>query len=310
MQNNSISRTYFIIGLTVLVLIIIGLSMVRSTSKTSVSPYILQLTLPITTFSGTVESVNGDTITISQYATTAGYAAISSTPISGTPPVIPTPVKITYTVKVTKQTSITKPFYFYINYLFPTVIPTTTISGMPLPPVTDMHIPPQTVSLKDIKKGTILVVNSSVDLRSLSGTSFTATSITLPAAQTTLSGVIKKVQGNILVIPATIFSNSPMIGGMVGSMPPPIQRDYIVEVTNNTEISRYKNAMQSVEKPGAAQEPEKLSLADLKEGMQVTVYTNVDIMDIFRFKALRVEPGIELNPPVETPVATSSVEMP
>lgn len=284
-------NTQLVILLSVIALIAIGMWMVPSTSKPSLSPYILQITSPVMSISGIVDSVSGDTIAISQQSMMPGYMPPlpMTGAISGTP--APTPIKVSYTVKITKQTVFSKPYNNMVNYLFPKPISTSATLAGGMPPFAGIlgGTFPQ-ATLKDVKKGTTITVNSLNDLRT-SGKQITATSITLPPAQTTLSGTIKEVRVNTFVMSVPSYQSP-----MSSMIPTPTMKEYEVEVTSDTEISRYKyNAPTASDKPmmpaQVVQTPERLGMYDLKKGNQVTVYTNVDIADVSKLKALRVEPA-------------------
>ena len=124
-----------------------------------VSPNILYLTQPITSFSGVVDKIAGNTITISQKQTHSQN--IMPPPVvanlSSRPSPFPTPktVILTYQVVVTDRTQINQSPAF-VNYLFKVVPPAAPLKS----------------TIKDIKVGQYLTINSQVDLRTLMGNVF------------------------------------------------------------------------------------------------------------------------------------------
>ncbi len=281
-MNKKLLAATILLGLVFIITLIflvvkkqIYLSPSLSPAKT-VSPNILFITQPVTTFSGTVDSVSGNVITVSRMMTLSqtNYPQPGSKPAVNPSPQ-PTPVtkKITFRVKITSNAIINLPPAM-INYLFLTPTPA------PAPKLT----------ISAIKAGQTVTITSTTDLRTNTSGIITAAAILLNEP-TAVNGKITAVTGNVLTVKGTAFLLVPPPDPMAF---PSISKEatYTVNVTGNTEISRYK-PVTAVPTPGQVPptlEKEKLSLADLKPGLQVTVYTDQDITASQNLSALRIEP--------------------
>lgn len=268
-----------IIVIGVVVLGILTLFMFNPPSNKTVSKNILYLTQPATSFSGAVDKIEGNRLTISQkQILTQPPAAVN---ISGKT------VTLTYQVIVTDKTQISQSPAF-ISYLFKIVTPAPTLKS----------------TIKDIKVGQSLTVNSQVDLRTLVGNVFEATTVNLPQKTNTLNGKIISLEGNVLTIKG--FSPTMVSLADPGAVPAtPQEKQYRISITSDTEISR--NVYGGNVNPGVlvAQKPEKLTLSDLKVDMQATVYTAEDVTETQTLTALRIEPAQPmLSPPI--PSASTS----
>lgn len=278
-----------------------GLQFTSFFGKGASSSNVLFLTNPITSFSGKVDKVQGNSIFVSQQFTLyqGGLAMPPAAPPAAglSPTAIPTPVTkvISFKVNITQNTQINRPSAF-IPYLVKTVTPA----------------PPPKLSIKDIKVGQPVTINTNADLRTLSAAEFDATSIQLPQLQNSLNGKISKISSNGFTMKA--FGPQPLVMGT--SPVPPKETEYTVTVTNNTEISRYKQQEPPKEplKPGetilpATPKPEEFSLADLAVGMQVTVFTDEDVTSTQKLTALRIEPVLTLPAPTAVPISPPAVTL-
>lgn len=261
----------------------------------SVSPNILYITQPVTSFSGIVDKIEGNRITIKQSQTLvqniAPPAALAANiPLSP----IPTPktVILTYEVVVSNKTQISQAA-LSMPYLF------KSISPAPAPKLT----------IKDIKVGTSINVSTQVDLRTLAGTTFEATMINMSQKTTMLNGKISRVDGNVLTIkafPPTAMNALASPIAMGAPQNAPKEKEYVITLASDTEISRtiYGTAMTAGEAPSTPK-TEKLGLSDLKKDMQITVYTDADVTVGTKFNALRIEPMMTAVAP-PTPVTSVS----
>lgn len=266
-----------------------GNSLVNTSSKNKVSSDILLLTQPVNNFSGKVDKIEGNAIWVSQQFTLPQpmLPPPAVTTPGQPPPAIPTPLPpktVTYKVVINTTTQINRPPVF-ISYLLTT----------PTPPA------PEKLSVKDIKLGQYISLNTNTDLRTLVNNEIVASSIQLPPIANSINGKISNISGNTLSIKAF----PPSQGGPGGpammpnaSIAPPKEVTYTVAVTDSTEISRYGQPEPA--KEGAMPKgpvPEKLSVSDLKVDMQLTVWTNVDVTAVQKFTAQRIEPTIIITPP-------------
>lgn len=239
-------------------------------NNTFISPNILYITQPVTIFSGVIEKINGSTITVSQAMYLSSPLVVPATNASSPPP-SPIANTISYNITVNDQTLITQ-ISPYVNYLFKA----NTLSNY------------QTLSLSDLSVGQNVTINSKVDLRTLKSNTFEAVSINLPAIFNTLGGTITQINGTGLIVKGLSPSNQLSTTNNSLSSPP-TEQEYIIKITDNTEISRLN--------PGTPPRPEKLNLSNLKIGMHVDIYTNSDIGHGTEFEAIRIEPTAPLTTP-------------
>lgn len=296
--NKKIFLTLPILFLVVLFLISFFLfgqkNIFTKTAGVSVSKDILFLTQPVYNIAGKVDKIQDDSLIVSQKFTlqTPVKAEIMINPDQ--PPVLPTPVskEITFKIKVDANTQINRPL-LTIPYLLTTPTP---------PPTTKLTV-------KDIRVGEFVNISTATDLRTLKKAEFIASSIQLPSIVNWLSGTIDKISGKTILLKATP-SQPAYPDGLPADLTPPQEKTYTIEVANDTEISRYAPAKPTEEEPESGPQPpvaEKLSLADLGQGLRITVYTNIDVTSVDKFPAFRIEPSQilrELNPTPTLPQTT------
>lgn len=287
-KNNLFLGGLGIVAVLLLVFVLTNISKLNP-DKQTISPNILSLTQPVTYFSGKVAKISGNTLTVTQ--------SISSTP-SMLPPTanpsgpLPTPkiTTVTYSVLVTDTTQISQSMS-YIPYLIKTNKPETEIKTQ------------STLSIKDIKVGQYVSINSLEDLRTLKGNSLEATTISLSQTVNYLNGKIVNVSGNTL----TIKAFAPLSGGPMGTADTtalaPQEKDYVVTLTSATEISYMPyNAGMSTAETVTAPKANALAASDLKKDMQVIVYTAEDVIESNNLTALLVNPMMPL--PTQAAVTT------
>lgn len=280
-----------IIIIGVIVLGILTLFMFNGPSNKAVSPNILYLTQPVNFFSGIVDKIEGNKLTVSQkLIASQNLLPVAANPLGKTAP-LPAPkvVTITFKVVISDKTQISQPLSI-VNYLFKTVTPPAVGAPGLLPADS---APKMTV--KDIKVGQMITVNTIKDLRTLTGDTFEATTVNLPQVANTLNGKIVTLEGNVLTIKG--FSQTMAVAAPAAV---PKEKNYIINITQDTEISR--NIYDSNVNSGTliAPKPEKLSIGDLKKNMQVTVYTAEDVTESQTLTALRIEPIFTPPPSAST----------
>jgi len=258
----------------------------------SISPNILYLTPPITTFMGRVEKIEGNKITF----------GIQQNPLQNIPPAtavtatpIPTPklVTITFQAGVSANTQIYQPAAT-VPYILKSIAPSDSLNQKKL-------------SIKDIKVGQYISVNSSVDLRMLTGNTFEASVINLPQKMNSLSGKIVRVSGNTVMIKAIQPVQVPLNPMAASLLAQPVEKEFAAKITDTTEISYMTFGESTAATPFAPTIPKKLSLTDLKKDMQVTIYTAEDVSETTQVTALRIEPVVPAPAaPALPPVPTMS----
>lgn len=238
-------------------------------SKQIISSDILYLTSPVHSFSGKVKKIEGNIITVSKKVMLIDEAVPPMNPDEDSP--IPTPSLKTLTYKVTVIPNIifnTQPIH--IPYLF--------IS--PTPP------PQKEYTIKDLSVGDYININTDKDLRTLNTYKFQASNIELPEFISNISGTIIAVNNNSITIKGQLPPPDGIMPGDYYEETERKEKEYVIAITKDTEISRYKE-------PAAEPIRLRLTINSLKKGMSVFVYSGVDISKTQSFKALRIEPSIQ-----------------
>lgn len=238
-------------------------------STGSVSSNILYLTQPVTSFSGTIDKIEGNSITVSQNMTSQQAAPIQITPSLSK--------KITYKIQLTDKTNISRPSAF-IPYLLKQIT-------SPIGPMGQS----EKLNVKDLKIGQVVSANSNIDLRTLKGSQFEATSINVSAKTISISGKIADVKSNQIIVKAVPNLNFPQpelrpINIELLNQRQPKEQNYTVAVNQNTEISKTLFTTD----PTKPRKTERLSISDLKKNMQVTVYSDQDVTEVSQIKALLI----------------------
>ncbi len=257
-------------------------------------PDILFLTSPVTEFTGKVDKVSGNTIWVSGKYSITPPPTLPNNPTNRpgqviTVPPLPPTKTLTYKVNIASFTQITRPD-ITVTYLLNKNTPTPT--------------PKLTVS--DIKTGQMVTVSVTRDLRSNSSKEVEAYTIKLPPFMNKLTGKITSIKSNegLIILkaltPARVVMNEPTTA--------PVENEYAVSVTQATEISLMGTA--ETPKTGVSPKPPKpikYEITDLKEGNQITVYADSDVIDNHKIKALRIEPPADFMPLELSKTPTSTV---
>lgn len=256
------------IVLAVIALLVLGLTMFQKSAGTyEVSPETAYLTLPVTSFSGIVEKIDGNTVTVSRDAAAPQDSAITTVPLPQK--------KLTYKITVTSQTRFNR-MVTPADYEQKTGLPMK--NGNP--------------GVADLKKDQLVSVTSSSDLRFLKKNAFTATSIELPALQKSISGRLEKTGNGTLTI-ATMPTAPDTAGGVAPGLVQTAKRTiYIspsVKVVKNTYIID----------PASTPKPESGTVEAIPPGTQVSVYLKNSAEDE-RPEAVYIEYSV--NPAI-TPAA-------
>ncbi len=298
-----------LIILGALIIALIGTYILRnnylgSGSAGTVSSNILYLTQPITSFSGTIDKIEGNSIIISQNMILQQVfnspIAPPNNPMQPVPPVQitpPQPKKITYKVLITDKTNIARPTVFV-----PYLLKQSQSLGRPMGQS-------EKLSIKDLKVGQIVNTSSNIDLRTLKGSQFEATYINVAAKTISISGTITNVKQNQIIVkslPPTTAVDIGFRGGPANMAPsnqqPPKEQNYTVTIDQNTEISANIPLEDQVKQSA----PKKLSMYDLKKDMQVTVYSNEDVTETTQLKALLIIPAIFTPTQIQAPIAPAA----
>lgn len=285
------NKLFFLLVIIIGILLIVGgyfWWQKGNTGKKTVEstlPNILFLTNPVTEFTGKVDKISDNSIFI------AGKYSITPPP---TPPNAPTnipgsvitvaplpPAKvITYKINIQPYTIFNRPDS-PVKYLIKKITPT------PTPKLT----------IKDIKAGQMITVTTASDLRALKKEEFDAYSVKLLPIMNTISGKISEINSKDGMI--TLKAVQPVRPGLNEPTPEkPKEIEYAISVTSDTEISRL-GAVPTPAKAGATPRPAEVleyKITDLKKDIQITVYTDVDVIENQRLKALLIEPPVDLVP--------------
>lgn len=239
----------------------------------ALSPNILEITQPVMNFSGQVDSINGDTLTVTQTINTLPIMPPPGTAETETPK----PKTITYKVKVSDQTMITR------QNVIP-AIPVVNASGSAniTPPMTQLGI-------DAIQEGDYVSVMTNEDLRTINSDSFTAVSISLAPAQTSLQGQITEVNGETV----TVTGMPTLIPGVV-----PYPAQYQLKIVDDSTLVRVAGTNRT-----------DISAADLAVNQTVNVSTKqpvranqvMEIAEIQVMDTMSTMPPINPAPITDTP---------
>lgn len=245
-------------------------------------PNILFFTNPVTDFTGKVDKISDNSIWISQKYTITPVPTLPNAPtmipgqVITVPPLPPTKL-FTYKVNIASYTVISKPDS-PVTYLLKKITPT------PTPKLT----------IKDVRAGQIVSVVSSSDLRTLKTEEFTAYSLKLPPMVNTITGKIISINAKDSIL--LLKAYQPVQPGDKEPTPTqPKEIEYSISIFQDTEISK----MSKAETPKAGTtpippQPIKFQMTDLKQDMQITVYTDSDVIENQKLKALRIEPPADI----------------
>lgn len=233
-----IAVVFFIIGMLVSRFLLPGGLILSKGLPAALSSNILSLTAPVYSFSGQVQKIEGDTLVITQTIAAPPLAPAPGTDNNQTEK----PKTISYNVKVSQSTNITRQAIVPVNAPVP-----ASASGI-------IAAPAASLSINDIKVGDLVSASTDQDLRTTSGNSFNALSISLAPAQTALMGQVLKIEGNLLTV-----LGSP-VGAALGMPVGP--QEYRINLTDSTQISRRSGSRTS-----------KINASDLKTGQQINITT-------------------------------------
>ncbi|MDD2822490.1 MAG: hypothetical protein PHQ59_00235 [Candidatus Daviesbacteria bacterium] len=242
------------------------------------SPNILYLTNPITSFSGKIEAVSGNIITVNREINLPqpNQGLLNKA----------TSKKITYKILIGKNTVISK-ITSKVPYLFKSPVATASNSVN------------KQLTNKDLQIGQTIYAISNTDLRTLTGDQLEASVIDISPNEFSINGKINAIKGNELIIRGSASTLLSEIGIVPNAMPQ--EKNYTITIDQNTEIS---NSIAS-NNPAIPSKPEKYLLSDLKKDQLVTIYAEGDMNTDQKFISLRVIPFLP-NLPTATPQATQS----
>lgn len=267
-MNPEPRKTAFPIGILIVVLVVvvavvIGLFYRRTGNVVPelslgnpVSGDILYLTQPVNNFYGKIDKVSDDTLTISNDVILYQGPPIGliSSPSAAATPAPPKSKKLSYTVKLSSQTRI-----FRQTQQIPYVFKNT---GAPVfQASTELKI-------GDLKVGDFVNASSNKDLRTVTKGQFEAVAISIQPQNSNLSGRVKEVKANGLVVSAYARGSAAL-----QRTEAPTLQDYEITVNSDTEIVRLPAASSPTNPVKAV----RASLSDIKAGAQVMVYTDPEM---------------------------------
>lgn len=252
------------------IFVILGLISLVFTVYHRYSSDILYLTPPVVTFSGIIDKIGKDYVTVSNYIEPKSPYVVQDIPpsyINKYLAITPQPPKkITYRVKITTNTIISRP-PLNIPYLFQA--PSSS---------------PSQISINDIKEGEYVTIMFPRDLRLPNSSEESAISLSLLPIPNVINGKITAIKQNILTVEGSPSPTSPE-----NSSISEIHKIYLVNISDKTEISRYTPPDIRSTNPVEAKK-EKFQLKDLAFNMPIVVYTDVDVTTNDHVNALRIEP--------------------
>ncbi len=286
-SNKNCKKTgiFLICGLSLFISIISGCRQ-RDSIKAVISPDILYITPPVTSFSGIIEKIENNAIIVSK---TVSVGKPIDLPDQPNVPVFP-PKKLSYRVAITPETNFFRPFV-PVPYLFKTP---------------DLTSAPK-LSMRDLKIGDQVSLVTRTDLRLQKKAEFKADSVNyITPSINGFNAKIVKIYASKEEIVLEVDAN-PFHSNIIETKKnPPENKIYKVIITVGTEISRLSPSKEFTEKPL----PVKLNHSDLKEGMPVAIFTDGDISTSSETKALLIRPldlNIPANPYLDVPLPVSAL---
>lgn len=299
-MNISLKRL-IIYSVIVVLLLAVGYFLFRNSilflgqkAKDSNIADILFLTSPIMEISGKVDKVSGGSIWISKEYSITPVPTPANNPtgipeqVITIPPLPPTKL-LTYKVNIAAYTLINRPDTA-ITYLFNKSTPT----------------PSPKLTIDNIRTGQWVTISTTSDLRTTTVKEVEAYAVKLLPIINTLTGKITSIDSKegIIILKAI----PPIRTGTNEPTPQPVEKEYAVSVTKDTEISRLGPTV--TDKSAATPKPPKplkYEITDLKANIQITVYSDTDVIDNQKIKALRIEPPADLVPSVSSTDSTPTV---
>ena len=229
-------------------------------------------TSPLTYLSATIDKIEGNTLTVSQKTS-------------------PDQTR-TYKVKIDNNTKIYGSF-------------TTKPAALQLTSSPIAH----EIKLEDLKTGNIISLATTIDVNNNSSVKeFTASEIRLPPTINVISGNIKSVDKEGLIIEAFPPLN-PANFDPAKQPSLPEKKDFTIKLAENVEI--YKNNYSPSDGKASY---EKIGVADLKKDMVVSVFADSEVLDKTEITALYIEvipqPEEVKNPPVSKTESSESSPSP
>ncbi len=260
----------------ILFFFLVFIGVVKLFQNSYLSPDIYYITQPVIAFSGYVENINDNVITLAQVRDAQVGSPVGYKPTQNLPA---RTKKIVYKIIVTKDTMFNRPMSTPPLF-FASITPT----------------PPPQPSLKDIRIGDYISAQSNTDLRTLQTAQFEAIRIDLPQISKMVTGTITDIVGNLIYLQQTAPFSSPPIG----LSRQPDLKNYIVTLTSQTEFSTWDIANQKAV---------RRSLSDIKTNISITVYSEEDASTTTNLTALRVEPllpAATMSAPSSSPISPTA----
>lgn len=247
------------------------------------SANILYLTQPVYSVTGKIEKINNNNIVVSDQVVSS-----PTTSTLGGPVAPPSTKTLTFQVDIGNKTVIGSPT--------PPIL-------LAQPPASGSAVPTKpSMTIKDLRVGETVMVTSSMDLRTLQGEEFEATTV-IPLLTTSLSGTIVNVSANTITIKSISTAGpTPTSSSQAQS------KNYTMAIDANTNISKITPVAPTLggTVPPSPPVPTKLSPSDLKNGDQVNIITNDDINFSTNLRAVIISVLPTITPPIPTPNSASS----
>lgn len=269
------------VGIAAVIFIGIILYIIFDYSKQYISPNILYFTQPISSFSGIIEKIDGNTITVTQPYSylERGFELPTLYSTGGSRDKLLKTKNLSFQVDVLSTTHILRS-QVSVPYLFNRSATSSSMSAQ--------------LSPRDLKRGERVEISGGFDLRTLKGSRLQANRVELASFINRINGTITQLSGSTLRIQSTQLDRNANQN----------EKEYVITVKSDTEISRLNNKPAQMSGQAVSeQSPEKLQIGDLKKGMQVSIYTDSDITVGNAFSALRIEPVAPTPTGVVTPLA-------
>jgi hypothetical protein len=276
-KKNTALKKIIITSLVLLFVLLTGgvFLKISNDEQKTISSNILHLTEPVETISAQIKKINKDSIVVSKEIRQEKNINVTEELKNGeralkqtvAVPVIKT---LEYEVVIDDNTTIIRENP-RINYLFEIE--------------EEEELSEREISLKELETGMLVDIGAEKDLRLLKGDRFKADSIRVRVENNIITGLIKNISGDKVYLDAELPVG---FGTVRAESEQRTTKEYEIRVTEDTEISNELCGEDECQR-------QQYSLADLKEGIEVTVYSDKNLRLNFKFDALRIEPNYEQN---------------
>lgn len=256
-----------LIFLILIVGIFVSIYFVTRIFSTNYSPDILYFSPPIYNLSGKIDKISDNKIWVSQTYT---YNSYNIPPEEKTTPVTK---NVIFELDITPLTKFSQ---------LPAVIPYLSPS--------EQNNNQKTITMSGLKIGDLITFTSSQDIRIAKNNRISVSNIQIPPITNTISGTVTSLSNDSISIKG-FYSPFRMMGALYKS---PAAKNYTVNISSDTNILI-----------ASTEGLKKTTLSSIKQGDNITVYSNIDVINISTIPAVVIQIG-SINSTSISPASTQT----